>query len=85
VVYTELLSLTSMHPHTYEHTDKVNDLKKVLEETLLDAIYEIKAYNIVKPTVISQLWRKLFPYNEENKCLGFGEKIFSVTELDTIF
>ncbi|XP_064421026.1 jerky protein homolog-like [Latimeria chalumnae] len=60
-----------------KHVDEGNDLKTFWKKLMvLDAIYEVsRARNMVKPVTISRSWKKIFPDNRENKCLGFDEVI----------
>uniref|UniRef100_H3AS01 HTH CENPB-type domain-containing protein n=1 Tax=Latimeria chalumnae TaxID=7897 RepID=H3AS01_LATCH len=63
-----------------------NDLKTFWKKlTVLDAIYEVsRAWNMVKPVTISRSWKKFFPDNGENECLGFDEEDISATNLAAI-
>uniref|UniRef100_H3AHU5 HTH CENPB-type domain-containing protein n=1 Tax=Latimeria chalumnae TaxID=7897 RepID=H3AHU5_LATCH len=69
-----------------KHMDEGNDLKTFWKKlTVLDAIYEVsRAWNMVKPVTISRSWKKIFPDNRENECLGFDEEDISAANLAAI-
>uniref|UniRef100_H3A2J1 HTH psq-type domain-containing protein n=1 Tax=Latimeria chalumnae TaxID=7897 RepID=H3A2J1_LATCH len=68
-----------------KHVDEGTDLKMFWKKlTVLDAIYEVRAWNVVKPVTISRSWKKIFPDNEENECLGFDEEDISAANLAAI-
>uniref|UniRef100_H3ABR8 HTH CENPB-type domain-containing protein n=1 Tax=Latimeria chalumnae TaxID=7897 RepID=H3ABR8_LATCH len=68
-----------------EHVDEGNDLKMFWKKLTLDAIYEVsRAWNMVKPVTISRSWKKNFPDDGENECLGFDEEDISAANLAAI-
>jgi hypothetical protein len=67
-----------------KYTDEGNDLKCFWKRfTVLDAIYDIAlAWNIVKPSTLIRLWRKIIPdINEDDDFAGFADDVITTAEI----